>query len=487
MTSDGSSSSPRGPLGDGPAVSASPPGVRSLFREVLAALTGGSHDYTSERLNRAIFLLAIPMVLEMVMESIFAVVDIFWVSHLGSDAVAVVGITESMMAIIYAVAMGLSMAGTAVVARRIGEKDPDGAARAAVQVIGLGVVLSLVLGLIGGVLAPHLLAAMGASPEAIAKGGSFTRVMLGGNITVFLIFLINAVFRGAGDAAIAMRTLWLANILNIALGPCFIFGWGPFPELGVAGAAVATSVGRGIGVLYQLTCLIRRSGQLTVRRRHLRFEPQVLGSVVRIAVTGVGQMLIGTTSWVGMTRLMAPFGSMALAGYAVAMRLVMFAILPAWGLSNAAATLVGQNLGAKHPARAEQAVWTAARYNFYFLGGVGILFVVLAGPIVRLFPGEPGMHEFGATALRIIGLGFPLYAYGLVLSSAFNGAGDTRTPTLMNFFCFWVWEIPLAWALARPLGLGPKGVIIAIAVAFSTLAVMSVVVFRRGAWKTQRV
>jgi len=321
----------------------------------------------------------------------------------------------------------------------------------------------------------------------IQLGGNFTRVMLGGNATVFLIFLINAVFRGAGDAAIAMRTLWLANFFNIVLGPCFIFGWGPFPELGVTGAAVATNIGRGIGVLYQLHSLTRSARQLVVRRRHLRLDRAVLRNVIRIAVDGIGQLLVNTTSWIGLMRLMALFGSVALAGYAVAMRVVMFAILPAWGLSNAAATLVGQNLGAKHPERAEQAVWTAARYNLYFLGAIGVMFVVFAGPIVGLFPGGSAMQEFGATALRIVGLGFPFYAYGLVLSSAFNGAGDTRTPTVMNLFCFWLWEIPLAWILARPVGLGAQGIVIAVAVAFSTLAVVSVIVFRRGGWKTKRV
>jgi putative MATE family efflux protein len=461
--------------------------IALLLHDLRSALVGGRHDYTQERLGRAIWLLALPMVLEMVMESIFAVVDMFWVSHLGPDAMAAVGITESMMTIIYAVAMGLSIAATAVVARRVGEKDADGAAAAAVQAIVLGAAAAIVLGIAGAILAPHLLRAMGAEAGVLAQGTGFARVMLGGNATVFLIFLINAVFRGAGDASIAMRTLWLANLLNIALGPCFIFGWGPFPELGVAGAAVATNVGRGIGVLYQLYSLVRRAHHLSVRRRHLRIDPAVMRNMLRIAGDGIGQLLINTTSWVGLMRLMAPFGSVAVAGYAVAMRVVMFAILPAWGLSNAAATLVGQNLGAKQPERAEQAVWTAARYNLYFLGAVGVVFVAFAGPIIRLFPGGAEMQAFGTTALRIIGLGFPFYAYALVLSSAFNGAGDTRTPTIMNLFCFWLWELPLAWLLAAGVGLGAHGIVIAVAVAFSTLAVVSVVVFRRGRWKTRSV
>jgi putative MATE family efflux protein len=461
--------------------------IRAVLRDLRTALAGGHHDYTREPVGRAILLLAIPMVLEMVMESVFAVVDIFWVSHLGPHAVAIVGITESMMTIIYAVAIGLSIAATAVVSRRVGENDSDGAAVAAVQVIALGCAAAAVLGVIGAILAPDLLRLMGADPQAIELGGNFASIMLGGNATVFLIFLINAVFRGAGDAAIAMRTLWLANAINIALGPCFIFGWGPFPELGVAGAAVATNVGRGIGVLYQLIALMRATGRLRVQRRHVRIDRAVLRNIVGIAINGIGQLLINTTSWLGVMRLMAPFGSVALAGYSVTMRIVMFAILPAWGLSNAAATLVGQNLGARQPERAAQAVWTAARYNLYFLGSVGAVFVVLAGPIVALFPGGAEMQEFGATALRIVGLGFPFYAYGLVLSSAFNGAGDTRTPTLMNLFCFWIWEVPLAWVLSGPLGIGAHGIVIAVAVAFSTLAVVSVVMFRRGGWKSKQV
>jgi putative MATE family efflux protein len=461
--------------------------IRAVLRDLRTALAGGHHDYTREPVGRAILLLAIPMVLEMVMESVFAVVDIFWVSHLGPHAVAIVGITESMMTIIYAVAIGLSIAATAVVSRRVGEKDSDGAAVAAVQVIALGCAAAAVLGVIGAILAPDLLKLMGADSQAIELGGNFASIMLGGNATVFLIFLINAVFRGAGDAAIAMRTLWLANAINIVLGPCFIFGWGPFPELGVAGAAVATNVGRGIGVLYQLFALVRATGRLRVQRRHVRIDRAVLRNIVGIAINGIGQLLINTTSWLGVMRLMAPFGSVALAGYSVTMRIVMFAILPAWGLSNAAATLVGQNLGAGQPERAAQAVWTAARYNLYFLGSVGAVFVVLAGPIVALFPGGAEMQEFGATALRIVGLGFPFYAYGLVLSSAFNGAGDTRTPTLMNLFCFWIWEVPLAWVLSGPLGIGAHGIVIAVAVAFSTLAVVSVVMFRRGGWKSKQV
>lgn len=461
--------------------------VAQILRDLRDALVGGRHDLTKETLSRTIWLLAIPMVLETVMESVFAVVDMFWVSHLGPNAMAAVGITESLMTVIYAIAMGCSIATAAIVARRIGEKNQDGAETAAVQGIVLGVAAAAVLGVIGVIVAPHLLQVMGADPGVVATGSGFARIMLGGNATVFLIFLINAVFRGAGDATVAMRTLWLANILNIALGPCFIFGWGPFPELGVTGAAVATNIGRGIGVLYQVVSLVRGSPNLRLRARNLRLDFAVMRALVGIAVNGVGQLLINTASWVALIGLMARFGSISIAGYAVAMRLVMFAVLPAWGLGNAAATLVGQNLGAKQPERAEQAAWACARYNVYFLGAIGVVFVAFAPQIVGLFPGGPEVTAAGATALRIIGLGFPLYAYGLVLGAAFNGAGDTRTPTRMNLFCFWLFELPVAWVLSGPLGLGPTGIYIAVAVAFSLLAGVSIVLFRRGGWKLPKL
>lgn len=460
---------------------------RPFWRVVRAALAGRTHDLTEERLGRAILLLAVPMVIEMLMESIFVVVDIFWVSHRGADAVAIVGLTESMMAVLYAVALGLGMAATAVVARRIGEKDPDGAARAAVQVLGLAAAVAVALGAAGAILAPRLLAALGGDPAAIEQHGDFARVMLGGSVTVFLLFAANAVFRGAGDPAIAMRTLWLANAVNLALGPCLLFGWGPFPELGVAGAAVATTVGRGAGVLYQLAHLVRRSGHLAIRRRHLAIEPAVLAGLVRVGAVGVGQMLVGTVSWIGMARLLAPFGSAALAGYVVAMRVIMFAVLPASGLALAASTLVGQSLGAGQPGRAEDAVWTVARWNLAFLGGVALVLALAAGPIVRLFPGDPAMHALGATAIRVIACGLPMNAYAMVLCCAFNGAGDTWTPTLLNLAAFCGVQIPLAWILARPAGLGAEGVLTAVPVGFAVLAALAVIQFRRGGWKAHRV
>ncbi len=462
-------------------------GRQSVWALVREALSGGRQDYTTLPLRRAVFLLAVPMVLEMIMESVFAVVDIFWVSKLGADAVATVALTESMLVLVYAVAMGLAIGVGAVVARRTGEKDPEGAARAAVQAIVLGLCVALVVGVTGVLFAPQLLALMGASPEVVAIGSGFTRMMLGGSVTVLMLFLINAAFRGAGDATVAMRTLWLANAINIALGPFLVFGWGPFPQMGVTGAAVATTIGRGVGVLYQLRALAAGRGHLGVRRRHLRIHGETLRGILRISSNAIVQMLIGMTSWVGLIRVVATFGSSALAGYGIAMRIVMFALLPSWGMANAAATLVGQNLGAGHPERSEQAVWRASFYNLVFLGGVGLLFVIFGESIVRAFSTDPAVLAHGTSALRIISAGFLFYAYGMVITQAFNGAGDTRTPTLINLFCFWLWEIPLAWVLAKPLGFGPTGVFVAVLIAFSTCAVVSVTLFRRGGWKTVKV
>jgi putative MATE family efflux protein len=458
-----------------------------FWRLIKEALLGSHRDFTTERLGRAVLLLAIPMVAEMIMESIFAVADIFWVSKLGPDAVAAVGLTESMLTIIYAVAMGLSMGATAVVARRTGERDPDGAARAAVQAILLGVTLAVLVGTIGALLGPRLLVAMGASAETIATGGNYTRVMLGGSISVVLLFLMNAVFRGTGDATVAMRTLILANGINIVLGPFLVFGWGPFPRLGVTGAAVATTIGRGIGVLYQFSVLLRGKGRLQLRRQHLAIEAATMRTIVRISRSGILQAMISTASWVGLVRILSTFGSQALAGYTVAIRIVLFALLPSWGMANAATTLVGQNLGAGRPDRAEQAVWKASLYNFVFLGGVGLLFILLATPIVRLFTVDPAVLVYGTQCLRVVSAGFLFYAYGMVVTQAFNGAGDTRTPTMLNFVCFWLWELPVAYVLSHTLGLGPVGVFWAITIAFSTIAVAGVILFRRGGWKTVKV
>lgn len=461
--------------------------VSSFWSTVRQSLKGEHLDFTALPLNRAVLLLAIPMVLEMIMESLFAVVDIFWVSSLGKEAIAVVGLTESVMTLIYALAMGLSIAGTAIVARRIGEKNSELAAQSAGQVVILGVAVSATLGIVLAIFAGDVLRLMGAEPAVIAQGTTFTRIVLGCNMTVFMIFLINAIFRGAGDAVLAMRTLWLANALNIVLGPCFIFGWGPFPELGVTGAAVATNIGRGTGVLYQLWHLAGFHSRVKVRLRHLRPIASELKVIATTASNGIAQLLISTTSWVGLFKILALFGSAALAGYTVAMRIVIFALLPAWGLSNAGATLVGQNLGAKQSERAEQAVNIATRFNVIFLSIVGVLFVAFAKPLIGLFTQDEEVLAFGARSLWIVSLGFPLYAAGMCLSAAFNGAGDTWTPTKLNFFCFWLLQIPLAWVLAQVFAFGPLGIFIAVPISFGAMAVWSAVLFRRGQWKLQKI
>ena len=461
--------------------------TRRFWAVVRDAVRGTSQDYTEGPVGRAIVLLAIPMVLEMAMESIFAVVDVFWVSRLGPDAVATVGLTESILTLVYTAAMGLSIGVAAVVARRIGEKRPDAAAEAAVQGIALGLGVAGVVAVLGVTLAPRLLAVMGASSAVTAIGSSYTRMMLGGSATVLLLFLINAIFRGAGDAAIAMRVLWLANAINILLGPCLIFGLGPFPRLGVTGAAVATTIGRGTGVLYQLYRLTRGDARIAVRGIHIALRPAVMASLLRLSGSGTFQVLVGTASYIGLVRIMSTFGSAALAGYTIAIRIVIFALLPSWGLSNAAATMVGQSLGAANPTRAERAVWIAAGYNVVVLGLVGAVFALLAGPIVGLFTHDPTAGPTGALALRTISYGFLFYALGMVLTQSFNGAGDTWTPTWINLGCFWLWEIPLAYVLARVLDFGPGGVFLAITVAYSTLALVSAVLFRRGRWKLRAV
>ncbi|MDX2022545.1 MAG: MATE family efflux transporter [Deltaproteobacteria bacterium] len=472
------------PLAAGVGAAAKPQGMWSLMKEAVA---GSRRDFTTEDLGRAVILLAVPMVLEMVMESIFAVVDIFWVSKLGPEAVASVGLTESLLNLLYALAIGLSMGAAAVVSRRIGEKDPEGAARAAFQAILLGGGLSVVIGVGGAVAAPQLLQLMGASAETTRVGVNYTRVMLGGSATVVMLFLINAIFRGAGDAAVAMRTLWLANGINIVLGPFLVFGWGPFPKWGVAGAAVATTIGRGTGVLYQLYKLTRPTSRVALKRRHLIFEADVMKTIIRIARSGVFQVLVGSASWIALVRVLANFGSTAVAGYTIAIRVVLFALLPSWGMANAAATLVGQNLGAKQPDRAEQAVWRAAIYNLYFLGTVGVIFFIFAGNIAALFAPDPEVVAYATRCLRIVSAGFLFYAVGMVVTQAFNGAGDTKTPTWINIICFWLWEIPLAYALSHFTKLGPTGVFTAIMTAFSLVAVLSVVLFKRGTWKVIRV
>lgn len=455
-----------------------------LFREALA---GTHQDFTEGSLSRGIALLAIPTVLEMAMESAFGLVDAFWVMKLGADAMAAVGLTESLVILIFSIALGLSMAATATVARRIGEKDAEGASIAAVQAIGCGIVVSAILGICGALFAPDLLRLMHATPGIIHTGSRFTAIMLGGNASILLLFLINGVFRGAGDAAIAMRTLWLANLINLTLDPCLIYGVGFFPKLGVQGAAIATTTGRGIGVLYQLFVLFSGKGRVTIARRHLRWDWPVLRRLLSIAWTGMVQYFIATASWMSLARINALFGAASIAGYTLAIRIILFAILPSWGISSAAATLVGQNLGAKRPERSERAVWLAGAYNTAFLTTVGVIFFSFARFFARGFTDDPEVARIAATALKYISLGYPFYAWGMVMEQAFNGAGDTRTPTGINLFCYWMLQLPLAWTLSQYAGFGPRGVYLAICTAESVLAVVSVVLFRRGKWKRVRV
>jgi putative MATE family efflux protein len=462
-------------------------GVGGWLRLLRTALRGRGGDPTRGSISRAIVLLAVPMVLEMVMESIFAVVDIFFVSRLGPDAVAAVGITESLLTLVYTVAVGLSIGVTAVVARRVGERNREAASEATLQAIVLAVSVSLLLAVIGVWHADSLLRLMGATDDVVAVGGGFARVTFGGNVVVLLLFMLNAAFRGAGDAAIAMRVLWLANGINIVLDPLLIFGIGPFPELGVTGAAVATTIGRGTAVVLQLTVLLRGTGALKLSGSGLRVAPAVVIRLLRLSGVGMLQVFIGTASWIGLVRIIASFGSPAVAGYTIAIRIVLFALLPAWGLANAAATMVGQGLGAGKPERAERAVWLAGRMNLYFLGTVGVLFLAAAPLIVGLFGDDPETARHAVTGLRVVSLGFFFYAYGMVISQSFNGAGDTWTPTLLNLVCFWCLEVPLAWVLAHRVGLGSAGAFLAVTLAFSTLAVASALLFRRGRWKLKTV
>jgi putative MATE family efflux protein len=458
-----------------------------LWKSVREAIRGSHQDFTMGSLNRAILLLAIPMVLEMVLESLFAVVDVFWVGRLGADAVATVGLTESLLSLVFAVGLGLSLSTTAMVARRIGEKDPNGAAVAGVQAIVIGLAVSLAIGVPCFFLAPHLLEVMGASPQVVAVGSTYARIALGGSGAILMLFLNNAIFRGAGDAAIAMRLLWVSNIINLILDPCLIFGLGPFPKLGVTGAALATFTGRSIGVGYQFYRLLRGSERIRILRHHIHINVPVLLRLVRVSLTGILQFAIAHTSWIGLVRIVSIFGSAALAGYTIAIRIVIFVILPSWGLSNAAATLVGQNLGAKQPERAETSVWRTGFYNMIFLGAIGLVFVLFAEPIVRLFTHDPQVVPLAASCLRIISYGNIGYAYGMVMLQAFNGAGDTITPTIINFFGFWLLEIPLAYFLAIPMGMQAKGAYFSIVAAEASIAAVSIVLFRRGNWKKQQI
>ena len=463
---------------------APPPPIWSSIRE---ALRGSHQDFTSGSLNRAILLLAIPMILEMVLESLFAVVDVFWVGRLGADAVATVGLTESLLSLVFAIGLGLSLSTTAMVARRIGEKDPAAAAVAGVQAIILGLTVAVLVGAPCVFCAPQLLRLMGASPEIIRVGSGYARIALGGGGVIVMLFLNNAIFRGAGDAAIAMRLLWVSNVINLVLDPCLIFGWGPFPKLGVTGAALATFTGRSIGVLYQFYRLLRGTERIRVLRNQVKVNFQVLLRLLRVSLTGILQFAIAHTSWIGLVRIVSIFGSAALAGYTIAIRVLIFVILPSWGLSNAAATLVGQNLGAKQPERAQTSVWRTGFYNMLFLGFIGVIFLLFATPIVRLFSNDPVVVPRAATCLRILSYGNIGYAYSMVMLQAFNGAGDTVTPTYVHFFGFWILEIPLAYFLAITAHLGANGVYISIVIAEGAIAAAGILLFRRGRWKGQQI
>ncbi len=458
-----------------------------LWSDVRAAIAGAQRDYTTGSLGRAVLVLAIPMVLEMSMQSLFAVVDVFFVAKLGSNAVAIVGLSDSLLALVFSVGIGLAMGTTAMVARRVGEHSPERAAVAAVQAIALGVGVSVPLGVLGIVYSGELLALMGATPELAAEGSLFAAILLGGNGTVMLLFLVNGVFRGAGEPVFAMRALWIANLINIALDPILIFGLGPLPGFGLEGAAVATTIGRGLGVVYQLRQLGNGRGRVVVRWREARLDPAVMARLVRVSGIGVVQYLVGTASFLGLVRILATFGDVALAGYTVAVRVIIFVLLPAWGMGNAAATLVGQNLGAGDPDRAERSVWMTAWANTAFLGLVAVSFALFARPIVGLLTGDPEVVAVAADCLRIVSYSYVFWGFGMITVLAFNGAGDTTTPTWINFWVYWVFQIPVAWGLAVVAGSGPRGVFVAIALTQLLLAATGVVVFRRGSWKKRQI
>jgi len=458
-----------------------------LFRDLAEAIRGSEQDYTQGSISRAILLLSVPMVLEMAMESLFAVVDVFFVASLGASAVATVGLTESMLTLVYAVALGLSMGTTAMVARRIGEKNPEEAARTAVQAVLVGIAASVPFALVGIFFAKDVLVLMGADPWVLEHGYKYTRWMLGGNAVIMLIFINNAVFRGAGDAAIAMRVLWVSNAINIVLDPALIRGWGPLPAMGVEGAAVATCIGRGVGVLMQFWVLFRGARHIRVLWSQVHVSAALMWRLIRVSLGGIGQFVIATSSWVFLVRIMSEFGSAALAGYTIAIRIVIFTFLPAWGLSNAAATLVGQNLGAKQPERAERSAWLTGLANMGFMAVVAAVYIIWNEPLIRFFTDDPEVIAIGADCLRIVSYGYLFYAWELVMINAFNGAGDTITPTIINFICFWMIEIPVAYVLAMKTGMGAHGVYWSIVIAESVAGLIAIFWFRRGKWKTRMV
>ncbi len=460
------------------------PNMQKMIRLVKEALSSEGKDFTGIRLNKAIVLLAIPMVLEMVMEALFAIVDIYFVAQVSVEAVDAVGLTEGVITIVYSAAMGLAMAATAVISRRIGEKQPDEAARSAAQGIWIALVVGTIMGVLGFVFAPDILRLMGASTAVQEEGAMFARIMFGSNAVIIFLFLFNGIFRGAGDAVIAMRTLWLANGINILLDPVLIFGWGPIPAMGVTGAAIATVIGRGVGVGYQVYHLFyRQTGSIHIQARHFRTDWGIIRRLGKIAASGAGQYVIPSLSWIFLMRIIALSGADALAGYIIAIRVIVFTILPSWGLANAAATLVGQNLGAGFPDRAEQSAWRAGFINMLFLLVVSIVFFIFSRQVIGIFQEEPAVVEAGVISLRIICVGYIFFAYGMVISQAFNGAGDTRTPTLVNIVCFWMLEIPLGYLLGVTLELGLHGVCWAVAISETIMALILIIIFQKGKWK----
>lgn len=458
--------------------------LTSFFRLLKQAIRGGEENFTEGSIDRAIFLLSVPMVLEMLMESLFAVVDIFFVSRLGdNDAIATIGLTESVLTIIYSLAMGISMGATAMVARRVGEKDIPAAQVAAAQAIYIGIGLSLIISVVGIFFATDILHLMGASESLIVNNSGYTKLMLCGNMTIVMLFIINGVFRGAGNASIAMRSLIISNSLNIALAPVFIL----VLKMGVQGAAVATMIGRGTGVLYQVYHLTKGNGLIRLNVKNMAVRWDIIGRLIKVSAGGTGQFIIASASWIFLVRIISTFGSAALAGYTIGIRVIVFAIMPAWGMANAAATLVGQNLGAGLPDRAEESVYRSAFLNMIFLGIVTIVFYTLAGPIVGIYTDDPTVLQSGMQCLKIVSLGYVFYAYGMVIIQSFNGAGDTLTPTVLNVFGFWLFQIPFAYLMAIVLDFKTTGAYIAIVSAESAMAIAAIIIFRQGKWKNVKI
>ncbi len=461
--------------------------VKEIWNNIKESIAGTDQDFTTGSLPKAIFLLSVPMVLEMIMESVFAVVDIFFVSRLGADAVATVGITESIMTVVYAIGFGLAMATTAMVSRRIGEHKPDEASSTAFQAIVTGIVISILIAVPGFIFSGDIMRLMGSNQEIVHNLSGYTKIMLGGNVVIMLLFIINAVFRSAGDAAISMRVLWVANILNIILDPCLIFGLGPFPELGIEGAAIATNIGRGTAVIYQFYILFKGKRRIKLEWNHLVIRLNLIWRLIKLSLGGVGQNIIATSSWIGLVRIISIYGSEVVAAYTIAIRVVLFTLLPSWGISNAASTLVGQNLGAKQADRAERSVWLTGRVNMILMGLISILFIAVPEVFIRLFISDDYVVEVGSNCLRIMSYGFIAYAMGMVLINSFNGAGDTRTPTMINFVAFWIIEIPLAYLLAIGMNLRENGVFISIVISETFLTIFAYYLFRKGKWKLMEV